>query len=293
MTTNPQNVRLTHHRAAYRVPLATSLNVSPHSPEASEVVIHLTIGERLQAAREALRASVYQASQDTKIRVDYIQSMERDSFQFAALPYVRGMLAAYARWLNLDSQAISEEFEKVMGPTQPVSPTQIFREPAQKAPRKPRSRWAIAAAFAALTLMALSFAGLVNPPESRVATPPSSRELVEAEGEPEITPSRSPQPNSVAQAPVIAERVQVALSVIGEACWIRVMIDGDDEHPVFSGTLKSGATKTFEAAQSIKILFGDIGAVSLIHNGKELGSLGEAGKVKTIVFDRESVKSLG
>lgn len=254
-------------------------------------MIHLTIGERLRAAREALPASVYQASQDTKIRVDYIQAMERDSFQFAALPYVRGMLAAYAKWLNLDSDAISEDFERLMGPPQPISPTQIFREPAQRAPRKPRSRWVIAAAFAAFTLMALSFAGLVNPRETRVATPPSPPEEVQAELEPE-TPTRAPQENTIAQAPPVSEKVQVALTISGDKCWMRVVIDGDDEHPTFSGTLANGATKTFEADQSIKILFGNIGAVSVIHNGKELGSLGEVGKTRTIVFDRSSVKSL-
>jgi len=70
-----------------------------------------TIGERLEEARKRLGVSLREASEATKIRMDYLQEMENGSFTFP-LPdvYKRGFLKIYARHLKLDAEKLGRIF---------------------------------------------------------------------------------------------------------------------------------------------------------------------------------------
>jgi cytoskeletal protein RodZ len=70
-----------------------------------------TIGERLEEARKRLGVSLREASEATKIRMDYLQEMENGSFAFP-LPdvYKRGFLKIYARHLKLDAEKLGTDF---------------------------------------------------------------------------------------------------------------------------------------------------------------------------------------
>ena len=75
-----------------------------------------SIGERLRQAREALPASLAEASRATRVRVDFLEAMERDSFTFiSGRVYVVGMLRSYARWLRLDEAEIAREYDRIYG----------------------------------------------------------------------------------------------------------------------------------------------------------------------------------
>jgi cytoskeletal protein RodZ len=70
-----------------------------------------TIGERLEEARKRLGISLREASEATKIRIDYLQQMENGSFAFS-LPdvYKRGFLKIYGRHLKLDAEKLAADF---------------------------------------------------------------------------------------------------------------------------------------------------------------------------------------
>ncbi len=70
-----------------------------------------TIGERLEESRKRLGISLREASEATKIRMDYLQEMENGSFAFP-LPdvYKRGFLKIYARHLKLDAEKLGTDF---------------------------------------------------------------------------------------------------------------------------------------------------------------------------------------
>src|SRR5918911_2189353 len=106
-----------------------------------------TIGERLRRARERSGATLLQASHVTKIRPDFLESMERDSFGFVSgKTYVRGLLLSYARWLRLDSEEIRADFDRAYGPPAALSLAEMVPEPAPRAPRPPRNQWGMARA---------------------------------------------------------------------------------------------------------------------------------------------------
>lgn len=75
-----------------------------------------TIGERLEEARKRKGVSIREAAETTKIRGDYLQKFEANSFE-VDLPalYVRGFLRSYARFLDLDPDRIVNDFDALGG----------------------------------------------------------------------------------------------------------------------------------------------------------------------------------
>jgi len=69
------------------------------------------IGDRLAEARKRLGIALREASEATKIRTDYLQSMETGSFDFS-LPeiYKVGFLKIYARYLKLDADKLASDY---------------------------------------------------------------------------------------------------------------------------------------------------------------------------------------
>lgn len=240
-----------------------------------------SIGETLRRAREGLSASIYEAARDTKIRVDYLEAMERDSFRFVSGgTYVRSMLRTYAGWLGLDPERIAQTFDRLHGSAGP-SLAEIFKPPAQPPPRSRQRLWGVAAVIAASLLLLLSLVGIINPPRTRVASPPVPTD--------DQTPTPSTAPQELVQAPPALQGVRVVVQVTGERCWIRVL--GDSDQLVFEGTLTNGVERAFEATQVLKVTFGKLGAIRLIVNGADLGTPSGPEETGTFIFHPET-KSL-
>lgn len=70
------------------------------------------IGEKLEEARKRKGISIREAADATKIRGEYLMSMENNSMDIN-LPtiYIRGFLKNYARFLNLDENKILTDFD--------------------------------------------------------------------------------------------------------------------------------------------------------------------------------------
>jgi cytoskeleton protein RodZ len=74
-----------------------------------------TIGERLEEARKRKGISVREAAEITKIRGDYLQKFESNSFDIDLPPlYIRGFLRTYSRFLELDPERIVSDVDTVL-----------------------------------------------------------------------------------------------------------------------------------------------------------------------------------
>ncbi|MBI2511293.1 MAG: helix-turn-helix domain-containing protein [Opitutae bacterium] len=74
-----------------------------------------TLGERLEEARKRKGISIREAAEATKIRGDYLQKFEANSFDFDLPPlYIRGFLRTYAKFLEFDPQRLVAEFDTLM-----------------------------------------------------------------------------------------------------------------------------------------------------------------------------------
>lgn len=73
-----------------------------------------TIGERLEEARKRKGVSIREAAEATKIRSDYLQKFEANSFDLDLPPlYIRGFMRSYARFLDLDQERFIAEYDSV------------------------------------------------------------------------------------------------------------------------------------------------------------------------------------
>lgn len=80
-----------------------------------------TIGERLEEARKRKGISVREAAETTKIRGDYLQKFEANSFDLDLPPlYIRGFIRSYARFLDLDPERILNDLDSVISEGKPT-----------------------------------------------------------------------------------------------------------------------------------------------------------------------------
>lgn len=74
-----------------------------------------TIGERLEEARKRKGLSIREAAEATKIRGDYLQKFEANSFDLDLPPlYIRGFVRSYARYLELDPERFLAEYDSLV-----------------------------------------------------------------------------------------------------------------------------------------------------------------------------------
>ncbi|HWA24413.1 MAG TPA: helix-turn-helix domain-containing protein [Lacunisphaera sp.] len=74
-----------------------------------------TIGERLEEARKRKGISIREAAETTKIRSDYLQKFEANSFSIDLPPlYIRGFVRSYARFLELDAERFVSDVDAAL-----------------------------------------------------------------------------------------------------------------------------------------------------------------------------------
>jgi cytoskeletal protein RodZ len=247
------------------------------------------MGAYLRSARRRRRVSIERAAEETRIRPDFLMRMESDEFDFLAPAYVRGFLRSYARFLGLNPDPLTEEFDRQFGRA-PSDTSQIAamdsgtaksravqhrRRSKSYVPkeRKSFSSWSVAAVLALLVIVALAIVGVVqgdsDDPDENVAQTESSPEPSPST-EPSELPSPSPSPTET-----LAFEDGIELEVVAATgdCWVSVSTDGSPT-AIFSGTIPTGSTETFTADEEMTVILGFPEGVELVVNGTNVGTPG-------------------
>ncbi|MEI6892934.1 MAG: helix-turn-helix transcriptional regulator [Pontiella sp.] len=88
-----------------------------------------TIGQRLEAARQAKGVTVSEAGRATKILSKFIEAMEADDFGALSAPvYAKSFLRMYAKYLGMDDHPLVDEY---VAQHAPKSKTQLSDETRQ------------------------------------------------------------------------------------------------------------------------------------------------------------------
>jgi cytoskeleton protein RodZ len=245
------------------------------------------IGEALRKAREAKSITLRQAEEATKIRLKYLEALEREDYsQIPGRVYAIGFLRNYARYLGLDWQPLVEELKAALPPEEEeeykISPSPS--EESQDRPKKGLWRW-----FTVL-LVVLFLWGLnqlynrarPTPDTNLSLSPPAAENRGESPPQGQVSPP-SPVPPSPLPPPISG--VEVKVYIKEKECWIGVKIDGKDS---FSGLLKAGETKTFHGDKEITLTLGSAGVAEVTVNNQVLPPLGRVGEVVTKTFTGSS-----
>jgi cytoskeleton protein RodZ len=225
------------------------------------------IGERLEEARKRKGISVREAAEATKIRGDYLQKFEANSFDLDLPPlYIRGFVRSYARYLDLDADRFIAEYDSVVA-SEGRAPRRENREVYGRvefggegggaAPTTSGIDQAVVLKYSlygggALLVVVLIWA-LVSVLSSRTPEKPAT------------APQNTAQ-NAAQQPP--ADGAQTLTFVAADTTRLKVIAENGNA-VVFNGTLARGETKSFRKTGVLIITVEDRSKLRMEINGRQ------------------------
>ena len=269
-------------------------------------------GEELKRNRLLREVSLESIASATKISVRHLEALERGDYQRLPAPvFTRGFIRAYAGFLGLDPDEMVNAYLSEIG----VSPRVPDAGPAHRTARAPSTRLLVLAAVAAAVaiLVAAGVWRRARRPHPPVAHPallppvslsPHIRQVPAAPvspagstaagtGAPPPEPPPALPASAGARAPDLppAGNDSLVLSIRLEAdCWSEIFAD---ERLLFSGVLRRGEDRNFEARKGFRVTMGNAAAARISVNGRELPPLGKPGEViRNVRLDAERVQEI-
>lgn len=227
------------------------------------------LGDTLRERRIALGVTLDQAEQATRIRGRLIDALEQGDY--AKLPnpgYVRGYISSYARFLDLDPLPLLALYksETGVGRFHELNLPQVDEAVAptgQQHAMPLRSGITIVVVLVLISLTIWVVARIWRGPEPTRPEPATVTDTTPTDsGDGQTVTNSEARPASNLQP----FTVRVIVSKDG-ASSVTVTIDGKK---AYDGTLTGGQGKTFEAAESAKIVVGKPSAVTILRDGKRV-----------------------
>jgi cytoskeleton protein RodZ len=258
----------------------------------------LSFGEELRRERVVREIPLEEIAAATKISLRLLTALENsDLSRLPAPTFTRGFIRAYARHIGIDPEEKVNAYLADLAGGVPEAPSAKSARPRARFWRGRRSTAGVIVGGVAGVLLILGV--IANPqrvarkPLARVAPPsaPVAFHNVGVSSEP--TPiirqdAAAPVPSAVplpAAAPVQDRPQKPAAGAPGlvslllefdDDSWTKLDADG---RTVFSGLLRRGERKTFEAREGFRITLGNAGAVRVTVDGRALARLGQSGEV--------------
>lgn len=243
----------------------------------------MNIGETLANQRQQSGLTIAQVSSQTRIRETVIRAIERNDFTpCGGNFYARGHIKGIARTVGIDPDPLIREYDETHGGAPQDIPAAQALEPA--IPVRFRERrgpnWsammAIALVFIVLYGIIKVVGGSGGDGHRSVVEPARAPSSQQAQAKPTPSPSHS---DSVALGP----RTDVTLRIKAkDTTWVNVRDSRGKQ--LFSGLLHHGDVKEWAAKKKIRVVIGNSSGVTLIVNGKNLGSPGSGGQVVRLSF---------
>jgi cytoskeleton protein RodZ len=245
------------------------------------------IGQTLRQARIARGLELSDVEQETKIRAKYLAAIEDERWEvLPGDPYNRGFLVSYAQFLELDDEALVDEYRRAQGqaPEATAIPETMLpqRGIVRRGPPSARAVGIVLALIAAAALGVVAVIGLIgdsgdgNHPAARTAGP-------EHGGAPQATTS------TVEAQTTHPSRVKVELRSIGTV-WV-CLIDNRGHELVDAETLTADQARGPFQARAYKVTFGN-GSVQMTVDGKPV-AVPDAGEPLGYRITPDGVSELG
>lgn len=278
---------------------------APASLPAHTILVE--IGLQLRERRESISLTLDEVERHTKLRAVFVKALEEGAMdKLPSTVQTRGMLANYATFLNLDTDAILLRFADYLQTRRYEKYAETPREniQTQVVTSMPLLRSFIAGDLIFGLLMIAILAALAIWGVGRLITSPNQ----DSEAAPSIidvlgaTPLQTPteavifvpvDDGSLAtsaeasgltslDAPTASVDANVVVSIFAvERVFVRVSVDGKI---AFEGRLAPRETKLFEADDQVVVLTGNAAALRITYNGRDLGLMGTIGEVVNRVY---------
>ncbi|MDR1727084.1 MAG: DUF4115 domain-containing protein [Acidobacteriota bacterium] len=274
------------------------------------------VADELKAKRESLGLSLEQISEDTRINLRHLESLEGGRYdELPSGMYARAFLRTYCDILQLDKGDMLRRYEEEVGP-----PTEKPAVPQSHLPStrrlSPAIVWGVVFLVSAggiffgrewiTATFSPYFTSEADDAPPAVQRPPSPAPAADAArtgasgatgapsgdaAPPEGTPEADAPSAATAPAPgrsaTGGQDRPLWLEVIGkESCWLSV---NSDDAFAFEDMLNPGDTKSFIANRKFAITVGNANGVQLKLNGRAVPPLGKAGQVVRLTLDASSL----
>jgi cytoskeleton protein RodZ len=290
---------------------STAEDLRPHQRDVSN---SNRVGDVLRAAREEQGISLETVANQLCIRQTHLDALEHNQFEkLPGLIYSKGFIRSYGEYLKLDGDTLLAQFNRE-NEGKEKDHELVFRAPVHN-PWMP-SKWVIVGALVMVLLMYLIWSGfseenvasipapvmteekpatdqatttfepLAVQPEDSTAAPatdetPAAPAVAEAPKptpeEPKPAVAATPAPETPAAASAAAPAKGTAIRALRDS-WIE--IKDSQGNVMFSRVLRAGETYAVPSDEVV-LSTGNAGGLMLIIDGKERGTLGEEGSVRS------------
>ncbi|MGW5348143.1 RodZ domain-containing protein [Streptomyces sp. HUAS TT3] len=259
-----------------------------------------SIGTVLKKARIAAGLTVDEVSSTTRVRIPIVHAIEADDFtRCGGDVYARGHIRTLARAVRLDPAPLVEAFDAAHGGRPAPTPAAPMFEAERIRPERQRPNWTaamVAAIVAVIGFVAFTAFGGGNgkgthPVAEGSAAPKAAPK--QSAGKPAAQPRQDPvrpvapkpEPSDSAVAAAPKDLVTVAITANDGESWISAK--DHSGRLLFDGTLAAGESKTFTDKESIDLVLGDAGVVTLFVNGKEIKDEFRSGQVERLTYTKD------
>jgi cytoskeletal protein RodZ len=243
----------------------------------------MSLGALITKSRTDARLSIEDLAKLTNIPSTLLRDMENDNFaKCGGETYARGHLRNIAAKVGIDQRIFLDLFEtEVTAPAKPIrellnenNVTMPYQEPK-------RISWKVLAAGSAAALVLFAGTQIIF---SNMDSSSDPEIIATTSATPSNSASESAAP-SVAASPEIVGGVNVELVASRGTTWLYAT--NENGEVLFSGQVRQGATKTFNAAKQVNLRVGNAGGVDISVNGKDVGSVGANREVVNLTYNAE------
>lgn len=221
-------------------------------------------GEYLSREREIRGISLKQISEKTKIGIEYLRCIEEGRFErIPGEVFLKGFLRSYAQALGIDEKEVMDRYNQFTSEGLDKKKDQEIEEVVKKRPYL-QKRFLCIAIAGILMFTTVLFVG-IHRKRGVLRYPP--QETIATELSPLLAKTSSPSPKP--------KEVNLLIEAIEET-WIKVLIDRRETREAL---LRKGDKIKLTAEKDFDLTIGNAGGIKLTFNGKEIGPLGQSGKV--------------
>jgi cytoskeletal protein RodZ len=254
----------------------------------------MSFGANLREARESAGFSLEEIAQRTRIRLAVIQDLESEKFDSSGgLAYARGHIRTIAKIVHADLDQLMAAFDEITEvETTPMielldanNATSVRSRQSTKL--QPRQIMIAASVIAGIAIIIpssiaishnLSQSNLSRSNVSQKSTATSKVTLKSSQQT--VAPTLPPVQQPATTAAIPAHSVSIVAS--HGTSWLSVTDASGAQ--LFSGKLSNGASQSFDPTNGLSMRIGNAGAVSVSVDGKDQGSIGATGEVKSLTF---------
>ncbi|MFD0268096.1 RodZ domain-containing protein [Streptomyces sp. NPDC127106] len=262
-----------------------------------------SIGTVLKKARIAAGLTVDEVSSTTRVRIPIVHAIEADDFtRCGGDVYARGHIRTLARAVRLDPAPLVEAYDAAHGGRPAPTPAAPMFEAERIRPERQRPNWTAAMVAAIVAVIGFvgftAFGGDGKEPrplaEGSAATKAAPKQSAgKPAAQPQQTPASpaapKPEPSDSAIAAAPKDLVTVAITANDGESWISAK--DHSGRLLFDGTLAPGESKTFTDKESIDLVLGDAGVVTLFVNGKEIKEEFRSGQVERLTYTKDDPRT--